>query len=401
MKSSSITRRPHRIVLPAAAAMAMAMGIGRFCFTPILPMMQEQAGLSPAEGAQLATGNYAGYLIGAVLALAFPAAASTSALYRIWITVQVASLAAMPLTTAVPVWAAARLLSGISSALIFIAVAGSIAACLSNRPQHIAGWVYGGIGGGIALSGALVLSVENVGNWAATWWLCAVAATVLGALAWTLPVGTPSTRPQQARDPVRPESEAKPRGASFAALVLSYFLEGLGYIIAGTFLVALIRETSPAWLGSSVWILVGLAALPSSVLYGRFTQSYPTASIMRLALLLQAAGMVLPAVIPGAWSAITAGLLFGGTFQGITALAIAAGAQLHVPRSAATLTIAFSAGQLLGPVAAAPFLSHGYAAALGCGAAIVALAAIPTLLIRYKKSHNRMKRAPHPSMAGK
>src|SRR5688572_17219701 len=101
--------------------MAMAMGIGRFCFTPILPMMQEQAGLSPAEGAQLATLNYAGYLIGAVLALACPAAASTSALYRTWITVQVASLAAMPLTTAVPVWAAARLLSGISSALVFIA----------------------------------------------------------------------------------------------------------------------------------------------------------------------------------------------------------------------------------------------------------------------------------------
>jgi predicted MFS family arabinose efflux permease len=396
-----MTRRTHRTVLPAAAAMAMAMGIGRFGFTPILPTMQEQAGLSPAEGAHLATINYAGYLIAAVLALACPAAASTSALYRIWITVQVASLAAMPLTTAVPVWAAARLLSGICSALIFIAVAGSIAACLSNRPQHITGWVYGGIGGGIALSGALVLSVENVENWAATWWLYAVAAVVLGALAWTLPVGTSSTRPERGRHPVRPESEAKHRGASFAALVLSYFLEGLGYIIAGTFLVALIRETSPAWLGSSVWIVVGLAALPSSVLYGRFTQSYPTASIMRLALLLQAAGMVLPVVIPGAWSAITAGLLFGGTFQGITALAIAAGAQLHVPRSAATLTIAFSAGQLLGPVAAAPFLSHGYGAALGGGAAIVALAAIPTLLIRFKQSHKRMNRAPHPSTAGK
>jgi Uncharacterised MFS-type transporter YbfB len=43
-----------------------------------------------------------------------------------------------------------------------------------------------------------------------------------------------------------------------ATSVLS--LEGVGYIIAGTFLVAAINENSPAWAGSGAWVLVGLAA---------------------------------------------------------------------------------------------------------------------------------------------
>src|SRR5258706_15198584 len=54
-------------------ALAVAMGIGRFAFTPLLPLMQDEYGLTVAGGTWLATANYAGYLAGALVALAVPA----------------------------------------------------------------------------------------------------------------------------------------------------------------------------------------------------------------------------------------------------------------------------------------------------------------------------------------
>src|ERR1700685_3029463 len=51
-------------------ALASAMGIGRFSLTPILPLMQHDAGLTLTVGGWLATGNYLGYLVGALACIA-------------------------------------------------------------------------------------------------------------------------------------------------------------------------------------------------------------------------------------------------------------------------------------------------------------------------------------------
>ena len=65
-------QKPEAIALAGLAALAVAMGIGRFAFTPLLPMMQADAGLTLAQGGWLASANYAGYLAGALWAAAQP-----------------------------------------------------------------------------------------------------------------------------------------------------------------------------------------------------------------------------------------------------------------------------------------------------------------------------------------
>ncbi|MHC5560592.1 YbfB/YjiJ family MFS transporter [Kocuria sp. U4B] len=373
------------VVVPGAAAMAMAMGVGRFGFTPILPLMQDQAGLAPDQGAQLATANYLGYLLGAVLALVRPATTTSAPAFRAALVAQVVALVTMATTTSVPVWALARWCSGVVSALVFIAVAGAVAARLSCRGSSGGGWVYGGIGGGIAVSGVLVLVLESAETWTTAWWACATTAAALGAVAWTLPVSHPRAPAPTRASETGPGSSARPRPGtrdSFVALVVSYFLEGTGYIIAGTFLVAAIRATTPGWVGSSAWVLVGLAALPSAAVYARLARIFPPATVLRTALLVQSVGMLLPAVFTGSGAALLAGVIFGGTFLGIVSLGMGTGARMGVPRSGAILTIAFSLGQILGPLVAAPLIRHGYAPALVLGAIVVALAAVPTLLIR-------------------
>src|SRR5690348_12774765 len=65
----AIKDSPWTVARSGLVALAVAMGIGRFAFTPILPMMQEEAGLNVSEGAWLASANYLGYLLGALAAM--------------------------------------------------------------------------------------------------------------------------------------------------------------------------------------------------------------------------------------------------------------------------------------------------------------------------------------------
>ena len=370
-------REPWGHVLRGGAALACGMGVGRFVFTPILPLMHAQAGLSAGNGANLATANYIGYFIGALLGTAAPISRSTTAL-RISLLTLTGSLAAMPFTQATAVWLILRLCAGTCSALIFVIAVSALLSHLRDHPAHLPGWAFGGVGAGIALSGVLVLALRNIADWRAAWWAAAILAALLTIPSWTLrPDHKPPTPPTTTHHP-----RSHPHLPSFTTLFTSYLLEGIGYIIAGTFLVAAIGQSSPGWIGSGAWVLVGIAAVPSSALWAGLAKRRSRADLLTAALLIQAVGIALPAVIGGVTPALISAILFGGTFIGVSTLALAAGTQMRFPRAVALLTAGYSVGQILGPVLATPLLHRGYHQALILGAIIVAVAALAAAALR-------------------
>ena len=165
-------------------------------------------------------------------------------------------------------------------------------------------------------------------------------------------------------------------------LLASYSLEGVGYIIAGTFLVAAINENSPAWAGSGAWVLAGLAALPAAAGWAQLSRRWTRSTLLCAALLIQAAGIALPALVGGVAPALLSAVLFGATFLGVVSLALALGAQLGYPRAVALLTTGYGLGQILGPLVVTPLLQHGYHLALLVGAAIAAAAALAAAVLR-------------------
>src|ERR1700723_1342761 len=158
-------KEPWRQVLQAAAALAASMGVGRFVYTPILPLMHAQAGLSTSAGASLATANYAGYLVGALAGILLPALVRSRAVLRGSLILLIATLAAMPLTHAVAAWGVLRLLAGAARALVFLTAVIALPSNLRGHPAHLPGWGFGGVGVCIGLSGVLVLILPSVRDW--------------------------------------------------------------------------------------------------------------------------------------------------------------------------------------------------------------------------------------------
>ncbi|MFG2358973.1 YbfB/YjiJ family MFS transporter [Streptomyces sp. NPDC048521] len=375
------------------------MGVGRFVYTPILPLMHAQAGLSAGAGANLATANYVGYLVGALAGTCLPRLVRSAAVLRGSLLALVASLAAMPLTHGSAVWLLLRLVAGAFSALIFVIAASSLLSHLRDQPAHLPGWAFGGVGVGIALSGLLVLALRSAGTWQTAWWASAALAATLTLAAWNLrPEPAPPSASARAASPSVSSAPAPaPRGRTpeprthrwFSALFASYTLEGIGYIIAGTFLVAAIEQTSPGWIGSGAWVLVGLAAIPSSALWAGLGRRWSRPSLLLVALCVQAVGIVLPALVGGVAAALISAVLFGATFIGVSTLALGTGSHLRFPRAVALLTAGYSVGQILGPLVAAPLLHHGYRQALILAAATVLLSALAALALRVGFPHHK------------
>ncbi|WP_372673156.1 YbfB/YjiJ family MFS transporter [Amycolatopsis kentuckyensis] len=366
-------------VVRAAAALAAGMGVGRFVYTPILPLMTAHAGLTATAAASLATANYVGNLLGAVAGM-LPALGRSARFHRSCLVLLVATLAAMPLTTGVPGWFALRFLAGVASGAVFVFAVSSVLSHLRDHPAHLPGWSFSGVGFGIVLSGALVLGIHLAGSWRTAWWATAGLCAVLAAVAWRLAPEPPPALERQRGS--RPRTHRW-----FTALFASYTLEGIGYIIAGTFLVAAVARTTPPWLGGVAWIVVGLAAMPSSIVWSRLGRRWARPDVLLAALVVQAAGIALPALFGGTVAALVAAVLFGATFIGVSNVALATGNHLRFPRAVALLTVGYSLGQILGPLVVAPLLRHGYEPALLLGAAVVLAAAGAAAILRIGFPH--------------
>ncbi|MFF8884114.1 YbfB/YjiJ family MFS transporter [Streptomyces flaveolus] len=381
---------PWPTVLSGAAALAAAMGVGRFAYTPIMPLMHAQAGMSDSLGASLATANYLGYLAGALLGIAAPALLRSATVLRAGLLVLLTSLVLMPLTHEGGAWWALRLMAGAASALVFMIATSSMLAGLAAHPEHMTGWAFGGVGAGIALSGLMVVAVQQVGSWQAAWFACAALTVMLAAAAWKL-----VPRGAIAKAPAAPAAAERPRTRSwFTALLASYLLEGIGYIIAGTFLVAAIQQGAPGWIGSGAWIVVGLAALPSCALWMGLARRVSRPALLTISLSLQAVGIALPALSGGSVPALAAAVLFGATFMGVSTMSLAIGTHLRIPRAIALLTCGYSLGQVLGPLLAAPLLHHGYHDALLLGAALVLAAALAAAACCIRFPHHLAHHTP-------
>jgi predicted MFS family arabinose efflux permease len=348
-----------RVLVGGMLGMMVAMGIGRFAYTPILPLMERDLGLSHAETGSLASFNYVGYLLGAVACSFFP-----SLLRRV--PVNVGALAASIATTlfmgafASPLWwGLLRFIAGLSSAILFVVIAVEVAEYLARQGEsRIGGALYGGIGLGIVLSGLTVPLLDQLGGWRGCWLGMGVISLAL-ALAGLL-----LARKRSAAPPLEHiQRAAVGRSSGISRLAVAYTCEGFGYIISATFLVAMVGRTPGIEQYASLsWVAVGLAAAPSTILWQQAARKFGVQRATVVAYAIQAAGILLSIRANTPFVAGLAAVSFGGTFLGIVTLVMSEGnrrAGSDGRRVAAILTACFSMGQVIGPTLAGLVADRG------------------------------------------
>ena len=371
-------RSPLRVLIGGIIGMMVAMGIGRFAFTPILPLMQRDLGVTHSLAGGLASLNYVGYLAGALLCAIWPRVLRSRLVNLGALGICLASTFLMGLTVSHFFWGWLRLLAGVSSALLFVVIAIEVSEILvQSRHGRWSSALYGGIGLGIALSGAVVPLLDRLHGWSGAWLgmgAISVALALLGVLVAGKRRGAVSV----------PDATAAQAGAQMSGisrLAAAYFLEGVGYIVSATFLVTMIAHT-PGLSGfaSLSWVAVGLAAAPSTVLWQQVASRIGVRRALTLAYLLQAVGILLSIDASGPFRAGLSAIIFGGTFLGIVSMAMAEAGRRCARegrRAAAVMTACFGAGQVVGPSLAGfladtqggfalPLLLAGVVVAVGC-----------------------------------
>jgi MFS family permease len=359
-----------------AAALALAMGVGRFAYTALLPSLQVGLGFDAAAGGAIASANLVGYLVGALWARRTPRGGPRQWLVRVGLVLSVLTTGLVVACTGVGAWSALRFLGGVASGLVFVLVSASVLEALPPGAEAYAGILYSGVGSGIALSGAVAALLPTL-PWQTPW-------IVLAAMSAVLAVPVLVQRPPSA-PPVAPVRTVTSDRLSLRRLTAAYFLEGLGYIVSGTFAVTAVQHT-PGLTGWApwVWVAAGIAAAPSAVIWSRAARRVGARRALIMAYAAQAVGMALPALSRSATAAIAGALLFGGTFMGIVTVLLDHARRMDpssASRTIGTLTVVYGIGQALGPILAgwltravgdpAP-AALAAAAAVGLGALLLA-----------------------------
>jgi len=370
--------KPWRIAMAGMLSLAVAMGIGRFAFTPLLPMMLADGVIDLPTASWLASANYLGYLVGALLCtfqpllsrkLGRPAALNGPAMVRIGLSATV--LLTLGMALHVPgAWPTLRFAAGVASAVVFVYTSGWCLGQLARLQLPAMGaLIYTGPGGGIVLSGLAASGMVALHGSAATGWLIfGVLAALLTAVVW--PVFDPRQElPAPAATAATATASSTGGPGEIALLTLAYGMAGFGYIITATFLPVIARQALPGspWL-DLFWPLFGLGVIAGALIASRLRTGIDLRLLLAGCYAVQALGVAASLVSPTLAGFAIGSLLLGLPFTAITFFAMQEVRRLRpaqAPSYMGLVTAMYGLGQIVGPPLAAAMLARSRTAGEG------------------------------------
>ncbi|MGA4196117.1 MFS transporter [Ralstonia nicotianae] len=363
-----------RVAIAGMVALSVAMGIGRFAFTPILPMMLHDGSVTLAQGSWLATLNYLGYFVGALACMAVRGDAAR--LIRIGLVATVLLTAGMGVLQGQPAWLVLRFAAGMVSALVFVFTAGWCQHRLTELGHAaLGGIIFCGPGLGIAAPGLVASGMVALGWHASSAWIAfGVLSAVLSAAVW--PTVRPERRPHAAASAPGISGAAPGLGLPTVIITLAYGLAGFGYIVTATFLPVIARRVLPAgsiW-PDLFWPIFGVGVALGALLSTRISLARDNRTLLAAAYAMQAVAVAASIVWPTVGGLALSSLLLGLPFTAITLFAMREARRLWphaVPRLMGLMTAVYGIGQIAGP----PLANRLFAATGGFDASLAAAAA--------------------------
>lgn len=378
--------KAYKQLLLGMLSLFIVMAIGRFSYTPVLPFMQKATHLSNQDAGLLATINYLGYLIGAMIPT-FLIMKSKVIDLKIYLLINIISVLLMGFTHDFVTWNILRFVAGITSGTVFVLASNVVLESLNKGGKsHLSGFLYSGVGIGIFTSSIFVQLYTDSDTWASTWIILGVASLVMGSVVIFLmkDIKEPINLENKNLN-VNNKSEAYTKWF-MVFFSIAYLLEGAGYIVTGTFLVAIVESIPNLKEYAALsWMFVGLAAIPSCILWSILGNKIGFIKAIYLAFILQFIGVILPVFSHHTVSLIISSCLFGGTFLGLTTLFMSRGQLMSAisgKNLVALLTFIYSLGQVIAPYFAGILIgdTDNYNGALIFASSLLILAIIAIFL---------------------
>ncbi len=375
-----------RTAFAGLCALLVGIGLARFAYTPLIPVLIAASWFTPSEAAYLGAANLAGYLGGAAAARRLAIRFSAPAVLR-------AAMAIAAVTFLACAWNPGfwwffpwRFASGfVGAVLMVLSAPTALAQAVPGRRGRVGGIVFTGVGLGIAVSGTIVPALAGSGV-TAVWFGLAGASAVLTALAWP---NWPAAAPRPAAGPAR---ERVQLSAPVVLLLSAYACDGLGFVPHTVFWVDYLARGLDLGLevGGAYWILFGLGAAAGPIVAGLLADRVGLAASFALAMLVKGLGVALPLLDTGPVALAASSVVVGALVPGTSALLSARTAELVGPRPQQRvwgwMTGSFALAQAAGAYAFAWLFdrTESYAVlfalgagALGAGAVLAACARSP------------------------
>lgn len=354
----------NKVFFGGVCALALTMGISRFTYTPLLPIMQSETLLGVASGGWLATIHYFGYLFGVLTTLKIVSLRSRESFYFFGLLMSVLSTYMMALAENFLLWSIARFIAGFSGSAGIIIGAGLVMQWITEntnqKPQM--GKYFAGAGIGIVISalGSMLFTFFDF-TWDYQWIAYGIIATILFLLAWAFrpkfkqekKITTNSIHAQKKL--ISNQQVEKSKG--LYKLLLMYFSSGFAFVISATFTVSIVKLTPEIQhLGDFVWLLVGLASVPSVLIWDKVESNFGMLNALCFAIAFHSISLFLNAFSSSFLILLIAAFLFGVSNLGIVSLTMTlAGRECpnNPGKEMARLTIAFAIALIIGPAIAA------------------------------------------------
>lgn len=375
--------KAYKQLLLGMLSLFIVMAIGRFSYTPILPFMQKATHLTNENAGLLATVNYLGYLIGAMIPT-FLIIKSKVVDLKIYLLINIISVLLMGVTQGFLVWNILRFIAGITSGTVFVLASNVVLESLNKGGKsHLSGFLYSGVGIGIFTSSIFIQIYTDYNTWASTWIILGIASLVLGFIVifFMKEIKEPVNLKQKTIH-INDQNSTLYTKWFMVCFSIAYLLEGAGYIVTGTFLVAIVESIPDLKEYAALsWMFVGMAAIPSCVLWSILGNKIGFIKAIYLAFIIQIIGVILPVFSHNIISLVISSCLFGGTFLGLTTLFMSRGQLMSAVSGrnlVALLTFIYSLGQVVAPYFAGILIgsSNNYNGALIFASSLLILALV-------------------------
>ncbi|WP_373004719.1 YbfB/YjiJ family MFS transporter [Sulfurimonas sp.] len=361
------------ILLAGILAIFVGVGVARFAFTSLLPSMLNDF-LSITDAGVLASFNFAGYLSGAIFTIFMKDINTKVKYFRIGLILSVLTTLVLATTTNEIIWLLSRVVAGFGSAMLLIVGGALVMVKLNYEDKTKAmGIHFSGIGIAIVASELISQYVLKSGNWADAWLTLSLFAFIVSFYSMYI-LSFDKVLKQEA---VKHKLSKSIFSTYVILLILAYFTEGVGFVVQGTFLPDIINSLEGLdGYGSLGWLVVGIAGIPSSIIWMRLAHNYGSVNIIIVAMALQVVGILIPAFTTNIYLNLLSGALYGSTFIGLVALFMHLGGKLAGKNPVVlmgSMTAAYGIGQVGAPLYSVALIEYfgNYNSTLYVTAAIV------------------------------